>query len=413
MVGRFLRSRSSVRQRIVLPAVALCAVLLTACSTDAPGGASSSSSAAGSSSADATSAASAPATPATPATTAATTAMSSETGSSVSVTGSAAPSASASSAVSASSPAVTASGSTGTGAAGTVEQLKLSGSALAAAKAKAAGQTIGILAPLSSEYLANVVAGAKAEAAVLGFKTSVVDYQFDAAKGVAGIENLTSQGVKYIVAVLTDPPAMLSAVKAAEAQGVTVIQFAGDQVAKESSGYSVAIDDKDLGTAAGTAAAAIAKARGAVQIAILDYPSQPNVVIRADAMEAAIKAGAPEAKIVGRATAGTQEAGLTASESLLQKYPNLGGIVSVNDAGGYGAVQAFQGAGKNAGNAFVVGCDAESKARDLIRKGGIFQATVDTQPGVTGQAAVDVAGQLLSGGKVAKYTTVPVKTLTK
>lgn len=405
MVGRLLRSRSSVRRRIVRSAVAMSvAVLLTACSTDAPGGASSSSSAAGSSSADGTSAASAPAT---------TAAISSETASSASVAGSAGSSASGSAAVSASSSTVSASGSTGTGAAGTVEQLKLSGSALAAAKAKADGQTIGILAPLSSEYLANVVAGAKAEAAVLGFKTSVVDYQFDAAKGVAGIENLTSQGVKYIVAVLTDPPAMLSAVKAAEAQGVTVIQFAGDQVAKESSGYSVAIDDKDLGTAAGTAAAAIAKARGAVQIAILDYPSQPNVVIRADAMEAAIKAGAPQAKIVGRATGGTQEAGLTASESLLQKYPNLGGIVSVNDAGGYGAVQAFQGAGKNAGNAFVVGCDAESKARDLIRKGGIFQATVDTQPGVTGQAAVDVAGQLLSGGKVAKYTTVPVKTVTK
>lgn len=298
------------------------------------------------------------------------------------------------------------------GSTGTVKQLQLTGDALVAAKAKAAGQKIGILAPLSSEYLANVVDGAKQEAGALGMTTSIVDYQFDAAKGVAGIENLTSQGVKYIVVVLTDPPAMIGAVKAAEAKGVTVVQFAGDQVAQQAGGYSVAINDKDLGTAAGDAAAAIAKTRGAVQIAVLDYPSQPNVVIRADAMIAAIKAGAPQAQIVARVTGGTQDAGLSASESLLQKYPNLGGIVSINDAGGYGAVQAFQGAGKNGSNAFVVGCDAESKARDLISKGGVFKATVDTQPKLTGQSAVQVVGQLLAGNKPARYTTIPVKTVT-
>ncbi|GGM17532.1 sugar ABC transporter substrate-binding protein [Nakamurella endophytica] len=293
-----------------------------------------------------------------------------------------------------------------------MDDLTLTADQVAAVKAKGGDVTVGILAPLSSEYLANVVDGAKQEAAALGLKTSVVDYQFDAAKGVAGIENLVSQGVKYMVVVLTDPPAMIGAVKAAEAQGVTVVQFAGDQVAKEAGGYSVAINDKDLGTSAGEAAAAIAKGRGAVQIAILDYPSQPNVVIRADAMVAAIKAGAPEAKIVARVTGGTQDAGLTASESLLQKYPDLGGVVSVNDAGGYGAVQAFEGAQKTGANAFVVGCDAESKARSLIAQGGIFKASVDTQPGLTGKAAVEAIGKLIAGGSVAQYTTVPVKTVT-
>lgn len=299
-----------------------------------------------------------------------------------------------------------------TGQTGTVDALTLSTSDLAAAKTAGQGQIIGILAPLSAEYLSNVVNGAKEAADSLGLKTQVVDYQFDAAKGVSGIESLTSQGVKYIVAVLTDPPAMIGAVKAAHAQGVTVVQFAGAQVAQEAGGFSVAINDKDLGTAAGEAAAQIAKARGAVQIAILDFPSQPNVVIRADAMQAAIKAGAPQAQIVARVPGGTQDIGLSASESLLQKFPNLGGVVSVNDAGAYGAVQAFQAAKKTAANAFVVGCDAESKARQEIATGGIFKATVDTQPALTGKAAVEVIGKLLAGQSVAQYTTVPVKAVT-
>ena len=298
-----------------------------------------------------------------------------------------------------------------TGQRGTTDQLVLTADQIAAAAKAGGGQTVGIVAPLSAEYLANVVDGAKKAAGPLGLKTQVVDYDFDAAKGVSGIESLVSQGVKYMVVVLTDPPAMIGAVKAAQASGVTVVQFAGAQVADEAGGYSVAIDDKDLGTAAGEAAAAIAKPRGAVQIALLDFPSQPNVVIRADAMEAAIKAGAPDATIVARQTGGTQQAGLTASEALLQKYPKLGGIVSVNDAGAYGAVQAFEGAKRGPDDAFVVGCDAESKARQEIASGGIFKASVDTQPGLTGESAVDVIGKLLAGQDVAQYTTVPVKTV--
>lgn len=368
-------------------AAGLSGVLLVAsCSTDVPGGASSGSS----------SITSAPSSVAVMSSSAATSAgMSSGAG------------------ASAGPGAAMTSGSATAMTTGSVADLTLSAADFGTAKQKAAGLTIGILAPLSSEYFSNVVSGAKQEAAMLGATTTVVDYNFDAAKAVSGMENLVSQGAKYIVAVLTDPPAMIGAVKAAEAAGVTVIQFAGDQVAQQSKGYSVAIDDKDLGTAAGEAAAAVAKTRGAVQIAILDYPSQPNVVIRADAMVAAIKAGAPQAQIVGRVTGGTEDAGLTGSESLLQKYPNLGGIVSVNDAGGYGALQAFATAGKTGGNAFVVGCDAESKARSLIKAGGIYKATVDTQPGLTGHAAVDLIGQLLVGKTPAKMTTVPVKTITK
>ncbi len=295
---------------------------------------------------------------------------------------------------------------------GTVADLTLTPDQTAAARTAGKGQTIGILAPLSAEYLANVVDGAKQAADSLGLKTQVVDYQFDAAKGVSGIESLVSQGVKYMVVVLTDPPAMIGAVQAAEASGVTVVQFAGAQVADQGKGFSVAIDDKDLGTVAGEAAAQIAQAQKATQIALLDFPSQPNVVIRADAMAAAIKAGAPKAQIVARVTGGTQAAGQSASETLLQKYPKLDGIVSINDAGAYGAVQAFKGAGRTGKDAFVVGCDAESKARQQIASGGIFKATVDTQPTLTGQASVDLIGKLLAGQDVAQYTNVPVKVVT-
>ena len=295
---------------------------------------------------------------------------------------------------------------------GTVADLTLSASQKKAATTAGKGATIGVVAPVSAEYLANVAAGAKAGALQFGVKTQVADYQFDAAKGVSAIENFVSQGVKYLIVVLTDPVAMIGAVKAAIAAGVTVVQFAGQQVADEAGGYSVSISDAELGVAEGRVAAAIAKPLGRIEVAILDFPSQPNVIVRADNMQSTLKKLAPQATVVARVPGGTETIGLSASESLLQKYPKLRGILSINDAGAYGAVQAFKGAGRNGQTAFVTGTDAESKAKQLIAAGGIFKATVDTQPYLTGQAAAEVIGQLLAGGKVAQYTTVPVKAVT-
>lgn len=304
-------------------------------------------------------------------------------------------------------------GSMSKGAHGTVTELTLSPAEATAATAAGKGAAIGVVAPLSAEYLADVAAGAKAAAAQFGMKTQVADYQFDAAKGVTAIENFVSQGVKYLIVVLTDPVAMIGAVKAAVAAGLTVVQFAGQQVADEAGGYSVSISDAQLGVAEGQVAAAIAKPLGKIQVAILDFPSQPNVIVRANNLESTLKKLAPQVEVVARVPGGTEDLGLSASESLLQKYPKLRGICSINDAAAYGAVQAFQSSGRTGATAFVTGTDAEAKAKQLIAAGGIFKATVDTQPYLTGQAAAEVIGQLLAGKTVAQYTTVPVKAVTK
>lgn len=298
-----------------------------------------------------------------------------------------------------------------TGGRGSVADLALTPEQIAKAKAAGAGQTVGIVAPLSAEYLASVVDGAKQVAGQLGVKADVFDYQFEAAKGVTGIETFVSQGVKYLIVVLTDPNSMIGAVKQAESKGVTVIQFAGQQVADEAGGYSVSISDAELGTAIGDVAAMIANEQKSKQVALLTFPSQPNVVIRADNIKKELQAKSPSVQIVAEVPAGTQDLGLSGTETLLQKFKQLDGVVSV-DAGAYGAVQALQAAGRNPGTAFVVGADAESKAVSQIKSGSIFKATVDTQPSLTGMAAMQVVGKLLAGQKVAKYTTVPVKTIT-
>ena len=96
---------------------------------------------------------------------------------------------------------------------------------------------------------------------------------------------------------------------------------------------------------------------GQATVALLDYPSLPNVVERANQIEACLKQTAPDAKIVGRYLGGTPENGLTSLENALQAHPDIDVVVSINDAGALGAIKALEAAGKDPKSTIVVGID--------------------------------------------------------
>ncbi len=150
---------------------------------------------------------------------------------------------------------------------------------------------------------------------------------------------------------------------------------------------------------------------GQANVAILDYPDVANVVIRANAIRAAIEAGAPDAVIVGNYLGGTTENGLSSMESALVEHPEINVIVSINDAGALGAMQALENAGKT--DAIIVGIDAEAQARALIAEGGMYRGTVDTSPAETGVMSGNAAVKLLAGSEFLQNIAVPTTLITK
>ncbi len=298
---------------------------------------------------------------------------------------------------------------------GTAQDLIPTEAEIAAAKTALGTQgLIGIVAcNLSSEYHATVPKAAQALADKLGLRIEVFDSETKADRQIAAIENFVSKGAQAIAVCAIDPKVVEKAVQEAAAQGVYMLQYAGRDLAVN--GISISIEDADLGCAAGQIAgeAIMKEKNGQAVVALLDYPSLPNVVERANQIEACLKQKAPDAKIVGRYLGGTPENGLTSLENALQAHPNIDVVVSINDAGAFGAIKALEAAGKDPQTTIVVGIDADAQAKDLIKQGKFYRGTVDTSPALTGEMVVNAAIKLLAGSSAPKNVRVPVTKITK
>lgn len=297
---------------------------------------------------------------------------------------------------------------------GTAEALEPSEAEVAAARAALGDGVVGIISCTMGNEWHATAAEAAARLEALGLKAEVFDAQADTELEISGIESFTSRGVAALVICVLDPPAVANALQAAAAAGVKIVQYAGRESAQALGGISVAIEDADLGYAAGEYAGRLIAEElgGAATVAILDYPDLPNVVLRADNIEAAIQELAPEAEIVGRFLGGTPDNGLTSMENALQAHPEINVVVSINDAGAYGAVQALEAAGKAPDEVIVVGIDAEQQALDYIRQGYYFRGTVSTAPAANGTLAANAVVKLLADAPAPANVRVPIELIT-
>jgi ribose transport system substrate-binding protein len=300
------------------------------------------------------------------------------------------------------------------GAPGTPADFTPTNEEIARARASMGFGLIGVIAcTLSTEYHSIVAADAQARAEALGFRIEVFDSQAKAERQPAAIENFIARDAKVIVLCALDPQAISGAVKRAEDAGILIIQYGGD--ALKVNGVTVGGEENAaLGCAAGEIAGdLIAREKGGrATVAILDYPTLPQIVVRADNIENCLKAKAAGATVVGRYQGGTTDNGLASMQAALKGHPDIDVVVSINDAGAYGALSALQTAGKDSKRTIVVGIDGETRAKELIRKGDFYRGSVDTSPSMIGRLVIDAAVKLLASATVPRSVRVPVTKIT-
>lgn len=290
------------------------------------------------------------------------------------------------------------------------DKLGLSASQLSTVKQFSKGKLVGIVAlTMQTQYHQNLNNAAKAEAEALGFTAQICDSATDNAKAVSCFEGFVTQGAAAIITT-SAADTVGPAVKDAIAKGIVVVQVTGNDLLSLGA-VTVTVNNLTIGTAEGTAAGQYAAKQFAgkeVQVAILDYPSIPDLVARADAIQQGMLAANPQIKVVGRFIGGLATNGVTSTETALQKFPQLQGIVGINDGGDLGGYQAMVAAGKTSAQYFVFGIDCDPQAVTNIDQGTIYKGCVDTNPGGTGKLAVDAFGQIYSGSDVAGQIEVPV-----
>ena len=297
---------------------------------------------------------------------------------------------------------------------GTAEDLELTDDEVTAAQ-EALGDDgfVGIIAcTFGSEWHFTAADSARQHLEELGIRVEAFDSEIDVEKQISAIENFTSSGADVIIICLFDPPSVQSALEEAAASGVQIVQYAGRQLA-DMGGVTITAEDDEMGRTAGEYAAQLINDElgGEANVAILDFPDVANVVLRAEAIQAALEELAPNAVIVGNYLGGTTEFGLASMETALVEHPEINVVVSINDAGAYGALQAMENAGIE--DAIIVGIDAEEQAQTYILEGGFYRGTVDTAPARYGEMSANAAVKLLAGSEIPQNIAVPVKLVTK
>ena len=290
------------------------------------------------------------------------------------------------------------------------DKVTLSADQMSTIKAYSKGKLVGIVAlTMQTQYHQNLNNAAKAEAEALGFTAEICDSQVDNAKAVACLEGFITKGA---VAIITTNAAdtVGPAVRDAIAKHIVVVQVTGTDMV-DFGAITASVNNLTIGLAEGKAAGEYAAKQfpgKSVQVAILDYPSIPDLVARADAIQTAMLAADPSIQVVGRFIGGLATNGVTSTETALQKFPNLQGIVGINDGGDLGAYQALVAAHKSADTTFVFGIDCDPQAVTYIDQGTIYKGCVDTNPSGTGKLAVDAFGTVFAGSDVAGQIEVPV-----
>ena len=96
---------------------------------------------------------------------------------------------------------------------------------------------------------------------------------------------------------------------------------------------------------------------------------------------------------------------------LLERFPDLGGIVGLNEASSLGVARAIDGKGLSK-EVIVVGFDNATRELAFLEK-GVIKATVVQRPYNIGYMAVKTAAEFLKGKKVEKFIDTSSVLITK
>lgn len=152
---------------------------------------------------------------------------------------------------------------------------------------------------------------------------------------------------------------------------------------------------------------------GKANVVILDFTDipDPDLVARADGLEAGVLALAPEAKIIGRFRGGTREWAYESIKRLIDQGIHIDAILSINDVGSYGAIDALVEAGYQPDEVMIASVDAEQLARNYIATDHFIRSSIDTGRTQYAEGAVKVIAKLLAGGDVPETIIIPPGTV--
>ncbi len=246
-------------------------------------------------------------------------------------------------------------------------------------------------------------------AAQYGLDYRIYDSETDPNLELIQIERARVDGAAALIVCVLDMDLLEDSLSAIQAARIPLILH---NVSEPPSygGVLVTHDNYQLGFTPGQAAGRIALDEfGSQQInaILLDFPSLPAIVARADGLEAGFLSAAPGASIVGRYLGGTTEFAEDSVQGLIEEGVNFNVVLSINDAGAYGAIRALEAADIDPSSVIIASVDAEALARQYIRDGYYMRVSIGVGSEVIPRTTINALVKLLAGSTVPQIILTP------
>ncbi|WP_449283390.1 sugar ABC transporter substrate-binding protein [Leucobacter sp.] len=264
---------------------------------------------------------------------------------------------------------------------------------------------------LSNPVWAELVQEAQTYGAENDLAVNYVDAKSDASTQVTQIENFIQQGVDAIIICAVDAKSLVDVTKKAQDAGIKVVGYT--QVLDNYDAQYL-VDAYNTGYANGEAAAEWINENygdeSVVEWGLMDLPTFPEIIDRANGIKDAIEELAPNAELVATNSALTAEEGVKNAENFLQANPDMKVIATIGGGGAQGGNEGVKASGITDYESFgLFGIDATSIEIENILKGDPQKASVSLGGGKAhGRTLVDITSDLLAGKDVEKDQYMPI-----
>ncbi|MBO1901056.1 sugar ABC transporter substrate-binding protein [Leucobacter weissii] len=264
---------------------------------------------------------------------------------------------------------------------------------------------------LSNPVWAELVQEAQSYGSEEGLAVNYVDAKSDASTQVTQIENFIQQGVDAIIICAVDAASLVDVTQRAQDAGIKVVGYT--QVLDNYDAQYL-VDAYNTGYANGEAAAKWINENygheSVVEWGLMDLPTFPEIIDRANGIKDAIAELAPNAELVATNSALTAEEGVTNAENFLQANPDLKVIATIGGGGAQGGNEGVKASGITDYDAFgLFGIDATEIEIQNILNGDPQKASISLGGGKAhGRTLVDITADLLAGETVEKDQYMPI-----
>ncbi len=255
-----------------------------------------------------------------------------------------------------------------------------------------------------SEYHARQIREMRDFATNYNLNFRVYDSEADEYNQLTQIERARTDGAAGLIICILNEELLSESLSDAQAAGIPMVFF-GDPPNKFG---GVALSsrnvDYQMGLIVGEYAGEYINEHmdGQADVIILDFPDLEIIVQRANGLEEGVLSVAPDVNIIGRYLGALRDNGYNTVKNLLDDGVEFNVILSINDAGAFGAVEALEEANIGPDEVHIFSVDAEQLARQYIRDDYYFVASLglDASRRQGAQDAINAMAKLLGGGTI-------------